>query len=830
MQRLANIDPVTGLTGSAVLWAVWTQSQTNRRDEPWAELICWIFLPTLCKAVTFSIDRPGIEKANESQISPSPWLWLFATCIATQAICEGEQGSNWLMPLLMPLLLIAEQYLGHDLSQSASSRPFFIFMFANTLLGTASTALFGTFTLLDFNLIRFALSTISAVASFTMYLTLIKKGSNHSRHIPHINIREGIEPLSLRVIGTLMFALALKTSVFGCAVPQVLPTIILGISKAFTWFFVIQTAEHATWRVAVPITSFSILSTIDPYTQSWEINSFLVLIASVLLLAQIIGTIPKYPKALWILSLIPIIPYFLSLQAIMSSQHMAQMSFYSYQMHPVEEAIHAAQAGFNSLIHRQSKTYAAAHDEYKRRYGFEPPPGFEKWYEFAKANQSPIIDDFDTIQRSINPLMKLSGREVLEVMSQVYSRPDSEVWSCEYSSQNSHTHCSHPRRKFDRHISLLFNKIMKDVPTDIHSLRLLVNHFDEPRVLATSKALGNQLPYQQGRDDDESSRHIWDLVSQNCKFQELDSEAFEDWSASPNIGLVRNHTQQVDICQHPEHQHTHGLLIIPVTFRPIEDLVPILSTGSLSTMGDILLPSPAYLEEEFQYDKTKDMDWDSKHNKLYWAGSTSGGYANGSRWRDFHRHKFVNMINNPAKDQTYWYLQQRNGFIERVPSSFLNHRLYNVAFTKVFQCERSTCHDQRAYFNVRPWAHKDEALRYRLAFDLDGNGISGRFYKLLASRSVPLKQTIIREWHDDRLVPWVHYVPVSQHMAELPELVTYLTSTKSGQEQARKISEQGRDWYSRAFREVDMTIYFYRLLLELARLQDPAREGTLDVK
>lgn len=512
----------------------------------------------------------------------------------------------------------------------------------------------------------------------------------------------------------------------------------------------------------------------------------------------------------------------------MSSQHRARISFHNHQVHPVEEAIHAAQGELNSLIQRQSKTYTAARNEYKRRYGFEPPPGFEQWYEFAKTNQSPVIDDFDTIQRSITPLLKLSGREVLEAMSEVYSRPDSEVWSCEYSSQKAETKCSHPRRTFDRHISLLFNKLMKDVPSGIHSLRFLVNHFDEPRVLTPAKAIGNQLPDQVGqeRNGDKSSSQIWDMISQNCNFQDLESNHSENWSTSPDIGLVRNHSQQVDICQHPEYQHIHGLLTNPVTFRPIEDPAPVLSTGSLSTMGDILIPSPAYLEEEFQYDEAQDTDWTSKYHKLYWAGSTSGGHANGSHWRAFHRHRFVNMIHNPARDQTYWYLQQqKNGLVERVPSSFLNRRLYNVAFTRVFQCDPSACHDQRAHFNVRPWAHKDEALGYRLAFDLDGNGISGRFYKLLASRSVPLKQTIMREWHDDRLVPWVHYIPVSQDMRELPELITYLTSTKSGQEQARKIAEQGRDWYSKAFREVDMTIYIYLLLLELARLQDPTREG-----
>jgi hypothetical protein len=161
-----------------------------------------------------------------------------------------------------------------------------------------------------------------------------------------------------------------------------------------------------------------------------------------------------------------------------------------------------------------------------------------------------------------------------------------------------------------------------------------------------------------------------------------------------------------------------------------------------------------------------------------------------------------------------------------VASSFLNRKLYDVSFTNIFQCNRKACRDQRAYFDVKSWADKDKALQSRLVFDIDGNGISGRYYKLLASNSTPLKQTRLREWHDDRLVPWVHYVPVSQGMEELPELVLYLTSTKSGQRKAKEIADQGREWFSKAFRDIDLTIYMYRLLLELARIQDPNREAT----
>lgn len=126
-------------------------------------------------------------------------------------------------------------------------------------------------------------------------------------------------------------------------------------------------------------------------------------------------------------------------------------------------------------------------------------------------------------------------------------------------------------------------------------------------------------------------------------------------------------------------------------------------------------------------------------------------------------------------------------------------------------------------FWVQSWADGAAPFHSTLAFDLDGNGISGRFYKLLASRSAVLKQTVLREWHDERLVPWVHYIPVSMSMEELPEIVAFLTETPLGRERARHIGEQGRRWMREGMRVEDRAVYVLRLLLEVGRVVDGER-------
>ncbi len=73
-------------------------------------------------------------------------------------------------------------------------------------------------------------------------------------------------------------------------------------------------------------------------------------------------------------------------------------------------------------------------------------------------------------------------------------------------------------------------------------------------------------------------------------------------------------------------------------------------------------------------------------------------------------------------------------------------------------------------------------FEYRYLIDIDGNAYANRFYRLLGSDSVPLKITIFKEWHDDRLIPWLHYIPVSQSMEEIPELTRFLISNRVGTE------------------------------------------------
>ena len=81
-------------------------------------------------------------------------------------------------------------------------------------------------------------------------------------------------------------------------------------------------------------------------------------------------------------------------------------------IHPIPRLMANAQAKFKKMIAGQSKTLANAVKEYKRRYGRNPPKGFDEWFEFAKENGAKIIDEYDQVVRDLEPFWGMSGEEL----------------------------------------------------------------------------------------------------------------------------------------------------------------------------------------------------------------------------------------------------------------------------------------------------------------------------------------------------------------------------------------------------------------------------------
>ncbi|KAF2654461.1 glycosyltransferase family 90 protein [Lophiostoma macrostomum CBS 122681] len=807
-----------------------TQYFSSKRTELVSEIGCWVILPLLLRATRpyRNIPEPASRTAGSDRQS-SRWLWIGSVCLAATSLYKAEFDSIGLFPLLTPLLLATHEYLRAETYKAARV---YAWLFSLSALRAVSCGLLASLTLSVQDHEGTALSIALVAASYFLYSALLLKTSGESAFVPHLqDVEKRVTSLSWRTVLLTSLVYGVHTRLFGFENHDVYLMITTVFSKALSWMSLIHMTEHLSWCIVPGMQTFSLLAIRNLFAQKSQIIALWNVVASMFSLAQVVHMFPKTAKSatnLWIFVMVPLVPFILHEIAIRNATTLARSSFTRSHQHPVTILAQNARHDFEALLQRQSKDYSTAQAEYRRRYAMEPPGGFQQWFEFASMHNSSLIDDFDTIHNQLAPFFTLGGDEITRILNEAYNEPENELWLCEYSSADHKTRCSHPRRTFDRHFSFLLDRLLSHSSIVLPDVKFLVNHLDEPRVVTyrdPSKALNSSAKAIFNMTD-LTRRSTWKAATSHCSSMPgSDSSIVEDPIDKANLLLVENMTSAMDLCQHAEYAKIHGLLMSPVSFRLINGLVPVLSTGSLSTNGDFLFPSPAYIEEEFKYEKDSDFDWDRKHNNLYWRGSTSGAFAKDDQWPNFHRQRFVRLVQNLEKEK-HIYLHKKIGTVSRVKTSFLNTRLFDVAFTRIYQCARKYCRQQKTYFRTQLWADKNRALQSKLVFDTDGNGISGRYYGLLASNSAPLKQTLFQEWHDDRLIPWLHYIPVSQSLEELPEVVSYLTLNVRGQQTAKEVAEQGKDWFGKAFREVDMSIYVYRLLLELARLQNPARQGS----
>ncbi|KAK4693672.1 hypothetical protein P7C71_g3768, partial [Lecanoromycetidae sp. Uapishka_2] len=531
--------------------------------------------------------------------------------------------------------------------------------------------------------------------------------------------------------------------------------------------------------------------------------------------------------------------------------------------HPIYQLITKAEQEFEAVKARQSGSLAKAVEEYRRRYKIPPPPNFDKWYEFAIGKGVELIDEYDTIYHSLLPFWALKppvirgrAREALgfdNALLGVIIR-DGAVISAAGGSEWQQKSTVGMVKDFVKYLPDM------DLPFNIHDEpRVVVPNDDLSRLVALATddampaAFQNTAPKNawspRPADVDDGTRPnevkftrfnqfahqpTWTNSRMSCAPESparvLDESIHDNGSlfAFSELGFLFNKTAFSDICLSPSLKERHGFFNRPNAFNIVHDLFPIFSQSKISSYQDILYPSPWYWSNKVAYDEKDDYSWDKKKNKLYWRGSTTGGFSRDGGWRRQHRQLFVEKINaldntkvmknvSTTADKAEWKVEE---------ASRTDYKdLMDVKFAHIGQCDPGDCDAQREFFDVVKPDKQNGAWQYKYLLDIDGNAFSGRFYAFLKSMSLVYKMAVFREWHEEWLRPWVHYIPLSLKGDEYVESVRYFNNEPDGQVQAPKLAKQGRDWAGKVLRNEDFEVWFFRLLIEYGRLVDDNREN-----
>ncbi|KIX95863.1 uncharacterized protein Z520_08571 [Fonsecaea multimorphosa CBS 102226] len=524
----------------------------------------------------------------------------------------------------------------------------------------------------------------------------------------------------------------------------------------------------------------------------------------------------------------------------------------------------------------QSKTIEEAVVTYKKRFNRDPPPDFDKWFELAQKNHYSLVDEFDTIMESLEPFWGIDPPLMRRAIESV---PDTASGVVRISIKNHQIEEKATHRGI-YHANIIDRWLEKPGWLDVlPDMTILVNRYDEPRVVASSEALlaareaamstsATRKPPREAAElswFDCARRGLRHTILSACPANSPSrDETIEKMAPIKQedraLPFVHSLKESQDVCNNPTIHRSHGFFTSPTSCSITESLYPVFSPCKPSIFNDILYPPIWYWLKLIQddYDEDDDMEWSEKKDLVYWTGSATGGWATLGNWRTLHRQSLVLQTMSQNTSVT---ILQRGSAEEDVwqpqttPMSNLSH-LFDLRITSIppEQCESSACDAMRHAFLKRDPTYVDPpreeegtnksggggsggkrrknpnadplstAYGAKYVLDMDGNAFSGRFYRLLLSKSAVLKQTVFQEWHDGRLVPWVHFIPISPGAEELAEVVRYLSEDERGKEIRERIARQGRDWAQKTLRMVDLELTMLRVLMEYGRLVSDHRQ------
>ncbi|KKA30875.1 hypothetical protein TD95_000743 [Thielaviopsis punctulata] len=556
-----------------------------------------------------------------------------------------------------------------------------------------------------------------------------------------------------------------------------------------------------------------------------------------------------------------------------------------HENHPIDRLVHLANQKFDNLLLKQTTTLPDAAAAYRARRGRHPPPGFDQWHAFAAQHDAIIVEDFfDQVYRDLEPFWGVAAAKIRKDADDYEMRISVRNHTASSTSDWFWT-------QIWLNLTATVESMLPDMDIALNSMdepRLVVRAEEVDEYMAAAAKTRNMpapshmkstykpLPAPRTGDNPPMewettgrfffSRSYWDIARRGCPANSLARhnvtplEPFKPVKISMHLakphmenGFVSNYTLMTDFCHQPDLQNLEGIFLEPLTIKASDKLLPLFGGSKLAVNNEILLPAPMYwkADDRFMGAGGANVPWAEKLDMVSWRGVATGGHTRNTTWHGFQRHRFVAMNNATALYHAQMGEPQMNFGLpdpeynleamrvattadaDRDKYPGIGHWLAkwsDVGFVDLmcFPTEPAgTCHYLDAYYSQKKAKTLDEQFRYKYMPDIDGNSFSGRYLGFLRSTSLPIKSALWREWHDDRLVAWKHFVPMDNRFGDYYAIMEYFLgagNNKGHDEVAKAIALDGQAWANRVLRKQDMQIYVLRLLLEYARVSSDDRE------
>ncbi|KAI1751872.1 hypothetical protein F4782DRAFT_503445 [Xylaria castorea] len=711
------------------------------------------------------------------------------------------------------------------------------------------------------------LGGILVVTSFATFIPLIATQlSRHGKIVGHQPLR-GVN--SLYIFDTLSTGIVVATLVISASLmlcdasplePTTIATFVYGLLASVGNTFLVGTYQQPS--AAQPLLALGTISfgfTIFAYTNNMRSVIFMRRVVFLLLLLSIIIASSLY---------VVLTPKLLT-------------------RHPVDDLVYKSRVEADRWLRHAtvSTTLNLAVKEYGERHrGRKPPRNFDKWFEFARQTKSVVIDRFDQIEKDILPFWGLRPQDVRDGLEFLKSQPNIGIISIA-DGKATHKGAADPsQQEILDEIVTLISAFVEHLPV----MELAINLQERPRVLVPWNEINklrmkaNQPSFQliSGRlgKRDDSNTSIQTDIGMNKRtipaagpadsnppyipahqFRRLEALAcppgspsrsgvnwdVRDFCASCTLPHSKEqflgHWQMsLDPCHQPDIFNLHDFHTIPHRFTLYQNLLPLFSGSKTTSFNDVLIPfSKGSLRQDHD-GKT----FNQKQDIVLWQGNVEDlPVVTYESLHGSHRLRLVHLIQNAtAGDNIPMLLGIGAGMNSRfryedVPTTEGNSILpLQFSLTGPSEgCKDLVCELMQKEFGLGPPVTEVDS-RYVMLLD-SSDGPPPDLLQVLRSNSVPVLSTIFQQWFTERLMPWVHFIPIDARYHALHSTMSYFIGldgrgTLNGRKQitppriedAKWIAQEGRKWAEKTMRKEDMEVYLFRLLLEWGRVIDDNRE------
>ncbi|TDL20407.1 hypothetical protein BD410DRAFT_841288 [Rickenella mellea] len=517
--------------------------------------------------------------------------------------------------------------------------------------------------------------------------------------------------------------------------------------------------------------------------------------------------------------------------------------------HPIFALIEAAEAQWTSKLLHASRTFDEAVEEYERRYKRLPPKGFDDWWDYVVENDVSLPDEYDTIFHRLEPFWGVHPRDLQQIVADwEVDQAKNTVTIGKERNGSIHVLRNVPgwenRKDLKGRISN-FVDMLKTFEHALPNFRAIFTPGDNPSLVKDYELTNMAIEAAAGRNyidvKNLPPRHRgWLSACKPSSPAHKNPPTFRASATTSNIApqpkvktFIHNHQLAMDPCLHPSHLVQVGQYLSHNEGPTTQRIIPQFAMCATPMHLDILPVPPTSVEES-----RHPRQWEEKFDeRLLWRGRNTGmQFRKETHWQTSQRVRLVRtatelsgtikVLRPPREDEK----NAIAGAGEEWKRARLNPAIMDVKFvTPILGASDETHKVLEGMFEWGKHMRTEDSETYKYVMDVDGNGWSSRFRRLLSSNSVVFKSTTYPEWFADRIQPWVHYVPISIDYSDLYDAFVFFRGDISGEgnhdELARKIAAAARSWTKSFWRKEDVTAYMFRLFLEYGRIMSLDRDA-----